>query len=92
MDKVIERFFTDILPKTKVEQGLERINVPIFLAAGLSDYDCCPWLWKDLPNLPSHMTVSLFKNSGHYPQYEEAALFDARVIEWAKNDVLRTIS
>lgn len=44
--------FTDVLPKIDVMKGLEKIQCPIFLAAGLSDYNCCPFIWKEVKNLP----------------------------------------
>lgn len=85
LDKIIGRFFVEILPNVDVTQQLETIQIPIFLAAGLSDYDCCPWLWQNLSNLPPHMTISIFEKSGHWPQFEEPELFDERVINWLKN-------
>lgn len=81
-DKLLERFFAEILPKVDVRKNLETIQVPIFFAAGLSDFDCCPWVWSDLPNLPPHMTISFFKQSGHWPQMEEPQLFDEKFIKW----------
>jgi proline iminopeptidase len=84
-DKLLERFFAEILPAVDVRKDLETIQVPIFLAAGLSDFDCCPWVWNDLPSLPPHMTISFFKQSGHWPQLEEPELFDKKVIEWYFN-------
>lgn len=81
-DKLLIRFFTDILPKINVLQGLENIHTPVFLAAGVSDYDCCPWLWQEVPNLPKNFTMSIFDKSGHWPHYEEPEVFDRRVKEW----------
>lgn len=81
-DKLLEHFFAEILPNIDVKRDLEKIQIPIFLAAGLSDFDCCPWVWKDLPNIPSRMTISLFQQSGHWPQMEEHELFDKRIVEW----------
>ena len=85
LDRFVERLFTTIFPAVDVRKGLESIQTPVFLAAGLSDYDCCPWLWQKLPNLPKNMTISLFEKSGHWPQYEEPSLFDKRVIEWVRS-------
>ena len=82
LDRFMDKFFDEILPNTDVTKNLEAIKTPIFLAAGLSDYDCCPWTWQNLPNLPPNMTISLFEQSGHWPQYEQPELFDQRVIEW----------
>lgn len=82
LDRFMETFFANILPNIDVRKNLSDIQTPIFLAAGLNDYDCCPWLWQDLSNLPPLMTIQHFKESGHWPQYEEAELFNRKVIEW----------
>lgn len=82
LSKLLTRLFTDILPTVDVLKGLEKINEPIFLAAGISDYDCCPWLWKEVTNLPKNFTISIFEKSGHWPHYEESELFDARIKKW----------
>jgi proline iminopeptidase len=82
LNRSLMRLFSDILPKTNVLKGLEKINEPIFLAAGMSDYDCCPWVWQEVPNLPKNFTISIFNKSGHWPHYEEADLFDESVKKW----------
>lgn len=82
LDRLIDHLFSNIFPAIDVTQDLQSIRTPIFLAAGLSDYDCCPWLWRSLPHLPQNMTVSIFEKSGHWPHYEEADLFDTRIMEW----------
>lgn len=48
----------------------------------MSDYDCCPWVWQEVANLPKNFTISVFNKSGHWPHYEEADLFDERVKQW----------
>jgi proline iminopeptidase len=85
LDRLMERLFSTIFPAVDVRKNLESIQIPIFLAAGLSDYDCCPWLWQNLPNLPKKMEISLFEKSGHWPQYEEAENFDSRVVQWVSS-------
>jgi len=82
LNKLLTRLFTDILPTVDVLKGLEKINEPVFLAAGASDYDCCPWLWKEVTNLPKNFTISIFEKSGHWPHYEEPELFDKQIKEW----------
>lgn len=84
LDDLIERFFTVMLPKIDVKKNLEKIAAPIYLAAGMSDYDCCPWMWAKIPNLPPLMEIGYLDKSGHYPHYEEEALFDERLIQWSK--------
>lgn len=82
LDNLLTKLFANILPTVDVLEGLEKINEPIFLAAGLSDYDCCPWLWREVANLPKNITISFFEKSGHWPHYEEPEIFDACLKEW----------
>lgn len=84
LSSLLVRLFSDILPTVNVLKGLEKLHEPIFLASGISDYDCCPWLWKEVPNLPRNFTISTFDKSGHWPHYEESQLFDQRVSEWIR--------
>lgn len=85
LDKTFIKLFEEILPKTDVLQSLEKIRTPIFLAAGKSDYDCCPWMWKEVKNLPSRFIVGDFTQSGHWPHYEEADKFDHEIINWTQS-------
>lgn len=78
---LLDYFFKAVLPKIDVKKELDKIKCPVFLAAGMSDYDCCPWVWSQV-NF-SKLTVSLFNKSGHYPNYEETELFDSRIKLWA---------
>lgn len=82
LDEVIDHFFATIMPKVDVRIQLAQVKCQVFLAAGDSDYDCCPFLWKDIGNLPSKMVISRFEKSGHWPHYEEQALFDERIENW----------
>lgn len=82
LDDVIDHFFSTVLPATDVREKLETVKCPIFLAAGESDYDCCPFLWHKIKNLPPRILISHFKKSGHWPHYEEQDLFDQRVECW----------
>jgi len=82
VDKLLTHLFEKVLPKINVLEGLNKIKIPVFLAAGISDFDCCPWMWKDIPHLPQNFIISIFDKSGHWPHYEQVDLFDQRVIEW----------
>ncbi len=86
MDKSLDYFFSTILPATDVMKNLEKIDCPIFLAAGMSDYNSCPFLWAEVKNLPKHMTISFFEKSGHWPHYEESVLFDKRIENWIQKN------
>ncbi len=50
----MEMLFVEILPSIDVRKDLGDIQTPIFLAAGSSDYECCPWLWQTLLNFPPY--------------------------------------
>lgn len=87
--KVFTHFFSTILPACDVIHDIERVKCPVFLAAGKSDYDCCPVeLWSEIKNLPIDFMLSRFEKSGHYPHYEEQELFDLRIEEWLKSNAL----
>jgi proline iminopeptidase len=83
-DRIFDKFFGEILPSVDVRVGLEDVQTPIFLAAGMSDYDCWPLAWQDLPNLPANMHIAIFDESGHWPQFEEPDFFDELVGGWAE--------
>lgn len=84
IDPLLFRLFSDILPNIDVLKGLEKVKEPVFLASGVSDYDCCPWEWQNVTNLPPNFTMATFNNSGHWPHFEEPDLFDQEVIAWSK--------
>lgn len=86
LDPLLDHFFAKILPHIDVTQGLENITIPVFHAVGLSDYDCCPWLWNNLPALPPHMINLYFEESGHWPHMEEAEKFNQEVVKFFKID------
>lgn len=74
--------FSDILPKLDVQENIETLKTPIFLASGLNDYDCCPWEWDNLPSLPQNFTNIHFEKSGHWPHFEESDKFDTELVKW----------
>lgn len=85
LDRLLEHFFSSLIPEVNVLKNLEQIQIPIYLAAGTSDFDCCPsYGWSAVENLPSKFTMELFYKSGHYPQYEEQELFDERLSNWLR--------
>jgi len=61
---LMDSFFAEILPSVDVMDDLEKIKVLILHAIGMSDYDCCPWMWGKIENLPSNMTNAFFHKSG----------------------------
>jgi proline iminopeptidase len=65
-----------------MEQVLKSISCPIFLALGRYDYFNPPHLWEKYREFASNLTVRVFEKSGHTPQLEEPANFDAELLKW----------
>jgi proline iminopeptidase len=59
------------------------LRVPVFVAIGRHDYVVPFDLWDEPARraLPNH-TLEIFDRSGHTPQYEEAAEFDRKLIDF----------
>ena len=56
---------------------------PVFLALGRYDFVVAPpSAWDALRPQFHDLTVRVFERSGHTPQYEEAARFDAELVRW----------
>ena len=57
----------------------------MFLALGRYDFLVAPpSAWDAIRSQFRDLTVRVFERSGHTPQYEEAALFDAELVRWMK--------
>jgi proline iminopeptidase len=68
-----------------ITQGLAAFDRPVFLALGRYDFLVAPpSVWDALRPKFRDLTVRVFERSGHTPQYEEAALFDAELLRWMK--------
>lgn len=57
------------------------IQPPVLLVIGRSDFGLAA-AWEPYRARFRDLTFEIFEQSGHVPQVEEAALFDARVGEW----------
>lgn len=88
VDRSLEYLFTDVFPNLDVFKNINKVICPVFLAAGRSDYDCCPFMWKESQNLPPRMTIVEFLRSGHWPHYEEQSAFDTAIAQWVKGNLL----
>ena len=68
-----------------ITQGLEAFDRPVFLALGRYDFVMGPpSMWDPIRPKFRDLTVRVFEQSGHTPQYEEPALFDAELLRWMK--------
>lgn len=61
------------------------LQVPVFVAIGRHDYVVPFDLWDEAARRSlTNLTLEIFERSGHTPQYEEAPLFDRKLIEWLR--------
>jgi proline iminopeptidase len=66
-----------------IEPGLETFDVPVFLALGRYDFLVgSPSSWDSIAPKFRNLTVKVFEESGHTPQYEEPELFDSELLRW----------
>jgi proline iminopeptidase len=65
-----------------ITQGLEKLQKPIFLAIGHYDFLIDPSSWDPILKKIPQIDLHIFEQSGHTPQYEEADLFDKKLLEW----------
>lgn len=75
----------DLFTKIDVTDGLEGFDRPVFLALGRHDFIVAPpSSWDPILPLFSDVTVRIFEESGHTPQFEEAERFDRELLDWMK--------
>lgn len=80
-DYVWGQVFRDI----DITQGLDALDRPVFLALGRYDFLVAPPAsWDPIRAKFRDLTVRVFEESGHTPQYEEAAHFDAELLRWMR--------
>jgi proline iminopeptidase len=73
----------EIFRDIDVTQGLENFDRPVFLALGRYDFLVAPpSSWEPIKDRFHDVTVRVFENSGHTPQYEESNLFDRELLGW----------
>jgi proline iminopeptidase len=80
-DYVWGEVFRDI----DIARGLETFDRPVLLALGRYDFLVAPpSSWDAVRPKFRDLTVRVFERTGHTPQLEEAALFDAELLGWMK--------
>lgn len=81
-DHVWGRIFRDI----DITTGLDRFERPVLLMLGRYDFLLAPpSVWGPVKSKFRDLTIRIFEQSGHTPQYEEAALFDTVLLEWLQS-------
>ena len=66
-----------------ITQGLDTFDLPVFLALGRYDFLVAPpSTWDPIRPKFRDLTFQVFERSGHWPHYEESALFDVELLRW----------
>ena len=69
-----------------VTEGLKSLDRPVFMALGRYDFIVAPpSSWDPLRDKFQDLTLRIFEQSGHTPQFEEAAQFDDALLAWIKS-------
>jgi proline iminopeptidase len=80
---VFDHLWGEAFRDIDIAQGLDRLDVPVFLALGRYDYLVAPHAtWDPYRDRFKDLTIRVFEKSGHTPQLEESGLFDAELLGW----------
>ncbi|SCY89486.1 alpha/beta fold hydrolase [Microvirga guangxiensis] len=80
---VFDHLWGETFRDLDVRQGLDKFDIPVFLALGRYDYLVAPYAtWDAYRGSFKDLTIRVFEKSGHTPQMEESELFDAELLEW----------
>jgi len=63
-----------------------KVRCPVLIASGVFDFAGVPTAWHKVKDLLPNHTYRVFEKSGHFPHFEEQALFDATLLEWLKGN------
>lgn len=82
---VLDQMYLCFVREVDVSNGLELLDLPVFLAYGRFEFLVAPvHSWDFLRPKFKNLTVRIFEKSAHSPQREEPELFDAELIQWLK--------
>ncbi|TAL62670.1 MAG: alpha/beta hydrolase [Bacteroidetes bacterium] len=80
---MISYVWEKVFPRLDITKGLDKFDLPVFLALGRFDFLAPPTTaWDPLQTKFMDLTIRVFEHSGHTPPYEEAALFDKELLSW----------
>jgi proline iminopeptidase len=73
----------ELFPKLDNLQGLENLQSPVFLALGRHDFALAPpAAWDEVKGSFDDITIGIFEESGHSPNFEEPKAFDLALMRW----------
>lgn len=80
---IMDYLWGEVFREMDITKGLEHFNIPVFLALGHYDFLVAPFFsWYPIRDRFNDLTIRLFEQSGHTPQYEESELFNQEFLNW----------
>jgi proline iminopeptidase len=80
---VFDHLWGEAFRDIDIAQGLEGLDIPVFLAIGRQDYLVAPCAtWEPYRERFKDLTMRVFEKSGHTPPFEESVLFDVELLQW----------
>ena len=74
-----------VFPRLDITRGLDKFDRPVFLGIGRYDFfNQPPSFWDPVSKKFKNITIRVYEQSSHTPQYEQAALFDKDLLSWMK--------
>jgi proline iminopeptidase len=81
--EMLDHVWGTLFAEIDIARGLEEFDRPVFLALGKYDFLVAPpSSWDRVKMSFNDLTVRVYEESGHTPQYEQAALFDSELLRW----------
>ena len=81
--EMISHVWGTLLAEIDITKGLDAFHRPVFLALGKYDFLVAPpSSWNRIDSKFNDLTIRVFDESGHTPQYEQAELFDSELLNW----------
>jgi proline iminopeptidase len=80
---IFDHLWGEAFRDIEIRQGLDNLDIPVFLALGRFDYLVAPGsAWEPYRGAFRDLTVRVFDRSSHTPQLEESRLFDGELLGW----------
>lgn len=85
-EEMFDHVWGTLLAEIDIEQGLESLDRPVFLALGKYDFLVAPpSSWERVQANFRDLTMRVYDESGHSPQYEQAEQFDSELLNWIED-------
>ena len=80
---MFEHVWGKLFAEIDITKGLEDLKCPVFLALGRYDFIVgLPSSWDPFKSKFKNLTLRIFEESGHTPQFEEPDLFNKELLAW----------